>query len=70
MLNNKKDCVERKVPRGTKRESIPSGAKTLCLPSSPNPESHMTGFRELELCLPSPKNGRGAGGEGTDLSTP
>jgi hypothetical protein len=23
---------------------------------------------ELELCLPSPKDGRGAGGEGKDLS--
>jgi hypothetical protein len=26
------------------------------------------GFGELELCLPSPKDGRGAGGEGKDLS--
>ena len=29
--------------------SIPSGAKTLCLPSSPNPESHMKGEGELGL---------------------
>ena len=50
------------------RESIPSGAKTLCLPSSPNPESRHLGFGELKLCLPSPKIGRGAGGEGKDLS--
>ena len=27
------------------------------------------GFGELELCLPSPIFGRGAGGEGKDLST-
>jgi hypothetical protein len=27
------------------------------------------GEGELELCLPSPKDGRGAGGEGKDLST-
>jgi hypothetical protein len=26
------------------------------------------GEGELELCLPSPKDGRGAGGEGKDLS--
>jgi hypothetical protein len=26
------------------------------------------GEGELKLCLPSPKNGRGAGGEGKDLS--
>jgi hypothetical protein len=26
------------------------------------------GEGELELCLPSPKHGRGAGGEGKDLS--
>jgi hypothetical protein len=28
----------------------------------------MKGEGELELCLPSPKHGRGAGGEGKDLS--
>ncbi|MEH1767817.1 MAG: hypothetical protein V7K76_26675 [Nostoc sp.] len=27
------------------------------------------GEGELELCLPSPKDGRGAGGEGKDLSS-
>ena len=33
-----------------------------------SPLSHITGFGELELCLPSPIFGRGAGGEGKDLA--
>jgi hypothetical protein len=45
----------------------PKCAKTL-IALSPNPFSLHMGEGELELCLPSPKHGRGAGGEGKDLS--
>jgi hypothetical protein len=34
---------------------------------SPHPLTPSLGFGELELCLPSPMHGRGAGGEGKDL---
>ena len=38
---------------------------------SPHPltPSPILGEGEIELCLPSPKDGRGAGGEGKDLSS-
>jgi hypothetical protein len=36
---------------------------------SPNPFSQRWEKGKLELCLSSPKDGRGAGGEGKDLST-
>jgi hypothetical protein len=54
------------------QSQIVTGASQICKNlDSPHPltPSPMFGRGELELRLPSPKHGRGAGGEGKDLST-